>query len=478
LETRRPHYYVLAVLAMAASVLASVYGATALMLGVLCMFAVWGAEVRLVGALGLAAYLLVSPFLPPSLIATIRSNQQRFPGDAWSGRSFLALAIVVLGAALIALVLARRRASRHVRFFLLFAFVTLSIPILDTYLNLHFLPQPARYTAEMELGLAMAISAFLSWAWPRIPRKIAAALVVFFLSIAAEQTLDLARFAQQTTRPVDITQKIEFRIARWVDEHIPGQRVMVPGSIAQWFNAFSDTPQLSGASFSTTPNWNQQLAMTSILTAYNPREVEEAILWLKAFGIQAAVAGGRNTPEFWKGVSSTKFDGQFPVLWRQQDTTIYQVPQRSPSLAHVIPVTAAGDLRQYVAALDDASLPLAEMRWDGFRHMSIQTSVNAGQAVSVQTCYHHGWHAIANDRAAPIRRDGLGFLLIEPQCQGPCRIELSYNGGAEYILCRCLSYLTLLGVAAYFLSTHKRRKFDKLIQPDFSDKDLNKSDRF
>jgi hypothetical protein len=236
---------------------------------------------------------------------------------------------------------------------------------------------------------------------------------------------------------------------------------MVPGSIAQWFNAFSTTPQLSGASFSTTPNWNEQDAMRSILSAYNPREIDEAMLWLKAWGIQAVVACGRNSPEFWKGVSSTKFDGLLPVLWRQEDTTIYGVPQRSPSLAHVIPTDAAArrnaagempvaELRRYDAALDDPALPLADMRWESFRRVTIQTSLAAGQAVSFQTAYHPGWHATANGHSAPIRRDGLGFLLIEPRCQGPCRIELTYNGGFEYIACRILSLLAAIGLAVYY----------------------------
>jgi uncharacterized membrane protein YfhO len=75
--------------------------------------------------------------------------------------------------------------------------------------------------------------------------------------------------------------------------------------------------------------------------------------------------------------------------------------------------------------------------------------VSAGQAISVQTCYHPGWHAKANGRTAPIVRDGLGFLLIQPDCRGPCHIELTYNGGVEYILCRILSAIALAGIAVY-----------------------------
>jgi len=274
--------------------------------------------------------------------------------------------------------------------------------------------------------------------------------------VAVEQIVSLRLFVEQATRPIDVTQRIEYRIATWVDQRLPGQRVMVPGSIAQWFNVFSDAPQLSGASYSTTPNWNQQYAMTSILTAASPPESAQAVEWLKAFGVQAAVATGPKSTEFWKGPSSTKFDGLMPVLWRQEDTTIYQVPQRSSSLAHVIPA-GVDELPKYVAALDDPSLPLAEMHWDGFRRALIQATVHKGQVVSVQTGYHRGWHARANGHSAAIRRDALGFLIIEPQCEGTCQIELIYDGGWEYKLLRCLSLFTLLGLARLLLSKLRLR---------------------
>lgn len=464
-ESRRPLYYVLTALFMALTVLASVFGATALFLSGVCMLAVFprehfNANLRRLILLAALVYLVVSPFLPPSVVAAIGSNQQRFAEDRWSAGSLTALSLVVCGAVLLWHALDRWDARRYVRFFVLFAFVAASLPLLDTYLNRHFLPQPNRYTAEMEIGLALLAVPAIAWASARLPRNIRVALAVFFLSVAVEHVASLRHFAAEATRSVDMTQRIEYRIAKWVDEHMPGKRVMVPGSIAQWFNAFSATPQLSGASHSTTPNWTQQDAMNSILTSATPQETPVAMLWLKAFGVQAVTACGRRSPEFWKGPSSTKFDTLLPVLWRQEDTTIYQVPQRSASLAHIVPDAAIArgnaartlpldGLRKYVAALDDPSLPLADMRWSGFRHISIRTTAHSGQAVSLQTCYHPGWHARANGRPAAVRRDGLGFLLIEPGCEGPCEIELNYDGGWEYRLCRWLSALTILGLCGY-----------------------------
>jgi len=464
-EKPRPLSSVLTVLLMATTVLASVFGATALLLGSACMLAVFpreqlGRRLRLLALLAIAAYLIVSPFLPPSVIATIRSNQQRFIEDRWSAGSVTALALLICGCALLSRALERRAAERHMRFFVLFAFAASSVPVMDAWLNRHFLPQPNRYTAEMEMGLALLGVPAIGWLRARLPRRIGIALAVFLTCVVAEHFPGLMHFFEQATRPVDVTQGIEYRVAKWVDANMAGQRVMVPGSIAQWFNVFSDTPQLSGASYSSTPTWTQQEAMKRILTSVTPQEVAEAVLWLKAFGTQAAAVAGPRSPEFWKGISSSKFDGRLPVLWRQQDTTIYRVPQRSTSLAHVIPAAAAGmrdangvlpvdELQKYVDALDDPSLPLAEMRWEGYHRILIHAILKRGQVISVQTCYHRGWRAQAAGQRAAVRRDGLGFLVVEPQCEGPCEIELTYDGGWEYQACRWMSAFTILGLAGY-----------------------------
>jgi len=84
--------------------------------------------------------------------------------------------------------------------------------------------------------------------------------------------------------------------------------------------------------------------------------------------------------------------------------------------------------------------------------------VRTGEAVSVQTAYHTGWHARANGRAAGVQRDALGFLTIAPGCDGRCEIELTYDGGWEYKLCRALSYLTILGGVGYGCSVTVRAR--------------------
>jgi hypothetical protein len=465
-ERRRPVYYLLAGAASAAAVLASVFGAVAMALATVCLVAArprerWWPDLRLAAAIGAGTYLAVCPFLPPTLIATMRANQQHFPEDRWSAGSLAALALVALGWVVLLLVSHRWIRDWRPRFFLLFAWLASAIPVLDAYLNLHFLPQAGRYQPEMELALPLAVVFLLRPAAEKLPRVMRVALALALLYLAARQVASHRRYAVEITRPADMRGRIEYQVAQWVDQNRPGPRVMVPGSIAQWFNVFSATPQLSGGSYSITPNWNQQEAMMSILSGAGGREAEVSILWLKAFGVHAVTVCGPRTTEFWKPYADPrKFEGRLSVLWSRDDTTIYRVPQRTASLAHVIPASAAAradargnlplaELEKYVAALDDPSLPEADLRFDGFRRASIRSTAHPGQAISVQTTWHPGWHARANGKTAEVVRDGLGFLLIRPRCDGPCTVELTYDGGWEYKLCRLIGALTILAALGY-----------------------------
>ena len=116
-------------------------------------------------------------------------------------------------------------------------------------------------------------------------------------------------------------------------------------------------------------------------------------------------------------------------LWQAQDTTIYRIPQRSTSLAHVVPESAivrhalAGpddmaELERYVTALDDPALPAADFEWKSRNRIHIRADVHQGQGLSVQISYHPGWHARARSRQLEVGRDQLGLMWVRT---GICR---------------------------------------------------------
>src|SRR5207302_10588089 len=136
-------------------------------------------------------------------------------------------------------------------------------------------------------------------------------------------------------------------------------------------NMFTEVEQFGGGSWSVAYNPAQQRASAGI---YNGGETPEedarvSLVWLKAFGTGAIAVSGPKSQEYWKGFTHpTKFDGRCPLLWSQDDVTIYRVPLRTASLAHVVPDSAivrrgpssgkdTKETETYVAALDVAWLP-------------------------------------------------------------------------------------------------------------------------
>jgi hypothetical protein len=257
--------------------------------------------------------------------------------------------------------------------------------------------------------------------------------------------------------PTELTKTIEYRASKWVEANLPGVRVMMPGSAAQWANTFTGIRQFSGSSWSMAYNQIRVRGMWDIFNGGGTPEQDArvSLAWLKAYGVGAIGISGPKSTEFWKPFGHpAKFAGILPALWSEDDVTIYRIPRRTESLAHVtvepalvaarvnaIPDLAA--IERYVAALDDPSLPVAEMEWLDRSRLRVRTEAKPEQVISVQVAYHPGWHARVNGRAREVERDGLGLIWIRPVCNGPCEVELIYDGGWELRLCRYLSFAAI-----------------------------------
>jgi hypothetical protein len=292
----------------------------------------------------------------------------------------------------------------------------------------------------------------------RLPAGPRRALLFLLLAFAVEQIANLRQQAKNMLVPADVTRTVEYRASTWADQNLPGMRIMMPGSLAQWTNTFSEVPQFSGGSWSIAYSQTQQTGLDSLYAG----GARQALAWLKAFGVGAAGISSPDSQEYWKGFSQpAKFEGILPVLWRESGVTIYRIPQRTSSLAHVVPESALvvhppangadiAEIERYAAALDDLSLPTAEFRWEGRNRMKIQASAMPGQVISVQVSYHPGWHARAGGQDRKLNRDGLGLMWLQPGCAGPCEIELDYDGGLELRICRWISYVAIGALIVVF----------------------------
>jgi hypothetical protein len=461
IRKRRPAYYVILVLLIALMALASDFAPIEVMTAALCLIAVfprqeYGRNTALIISIGLFAYAVIAPFLSPSMLVAIRKASANAEGG-WTAGSVTALGIVLLGWIVLWYVLARWTADWRLRFFALFAYVTSSVPVIASHLHRQFLPQPGRYKLEMELAIALVLVFGLRSLFEKARLSLKVALLFLLFALAGEQIVSHRQFAKNILQPADVTQTIEYRTATWASQNLPGVRVMLSGSIAQWANNFTDVWQFSGSSWSQAYNQAQQRGLAGIYNGGDTpqQDARVALDWLGAFGVGAIAVSGPNSQEYWKPFTHpAKFEGVLPVLWREDDVTIYRVPQRTASLAHVVNETAivshspAGprdtdEIEKYVAALDDSSLPAADFHWAGPNSILIRTMASPGQAISVQVSYHPGWHAKAANRTLDVRRDGLGLMWLRPECSGLCEIQLDYDGGWELRLFRYVSFTAI-----------------------------------
>jgi hypothetical protein len=477
---RRMRYYIPTVILIALMAAASEFGPIEVAMAAICLLfalrADWRRNIAITAGIGAAAYALAAPFLSPSRLWAIIGASGDGRDHGFAIGSLPALAIAAIGWVLLWQYLPRWIKDWRLQFFAYFAYLASSVPLLAAYLNRQFLPQPVRYKMEMELALAPLLVFGLRPWFERARRPLQMALVFLLLALAAEQIPSHRHFAKAIMRPADATQTIEYRASVWAEQNLPGTRVMLPGSIARWANAFTDVMQFSGSSWSAAPNPVQQRAVDAVYNGGDTPEEDArvSLLWMQAYGVGAIAVSGPRSQEYWKPYAHpVKFEGVLPVLWRADDVTIYRVPLHTESLAHVVPrgaivgrapATASdtAEIQKYVRALDDPGLPAAEAQWDGSNRLIVRTTANQGQAISLQVSWHPGWHARVGSRAIPLKKDGLGLLWLDPRCQGPCDVQLNYIGGWELRLGHYLSFSAIVSLVLASLVAARKKLVRRL----------------
>jgi hypothetical protein len=436
---------------LAATVLCNWFGGFALAVFILCYLLARGRGwLRTAGAGGYA-YLLVSPWIPPSTIAVMSFNAQfaigRFPitPHHWLYAGLFALLLAGLVWAL-----GRARAPLEIRFAVLLAACFTGVVIGWYWLHIAVVPQPSRYQLEFDLaicllGVAVAerMARFLP---PRLRLVVGSALVLACVPF----TLDLRDVTLPLVKAIDIRRTIEWRTAHWTDGHLSRARVYAPGSIAFWFNAFNDVAQLGGGTDQANIQRVWPAVRYQILSGPDGTVARD---WLRVYGCDAVIVSGPASEEQFKDfVYPRKFEGLLPVLWRESDVTIYAVPRRSATLAHVVrqadlaprfPPDASRptELRPFLAALEDPGLPPATFQWLSTRQARIAAGLRPGLLLAVQVAYHSGWSARVNGQARRVWGDALGLMIVDPRCDGPCVVDLAYDGGTEMTFFRVLSLL-------------------------------------
>ncbi len=461
IEKRRPFYYVLAALSLVAVVLTNWLGGVALAAAVLAYlmarsprsdWKTWAAA----AAIGVYAYIIASPWIPPSTISAIGRNSQQSGLYGMGAQHLKYAGLMLIALMLIEYGFRRWKPPELLRFALVFLFFTATLTLTAVWAGVSLMPQPERYHLEMEMALVLVAVFALKPVLDQITGGRRALLVAGFLLFAFFQMKTYRGFAKYHDRAMDVRTSIEYKAAEWFDKNMQGRRVYAPGTVGFWLNVFTDTPQYCGGFDQGALNLLFPAASYQIYSGEGTnREGEVAAAWLKAFGIHAVMTGGPKSAEFYKPFrNARKFDGIFKEVWRDGDDAIYEIPVRSASLAHVV---RPGDmvsrkpaggldvesLAPYLAALDNPDLPPADFRWRSRHEAAISADLRKGELISVQISYHPGWRATVAGQPRRIYGDNLGQLAVEPGCEGRCTVDLSYDGGLEMRMLRLLSWAAL-----------------------------------
>ena len=329
------------------------------------------------------------------------------------------------------------------------------------------LPQVGRLHLEFEMGACLLLGSAIWAIYTMFPRWIRPVLLALCLAPLFVQWGNYRWRARLDLQRPDLEKRSEYTTARWLDANLHGGRVYVAGSTAFWLNAFSATPQLIGCcdQGQSMPVLNQ--APYKINIAVNPAITEEGINWLRALGVQAIVVNGPASTDEYKDLRAPeRFDGVLPLLHRENGDAIYSVLPLGASLAHVVrpeelvPHRPAGkfeyaDILKYARASGDAARPPAAFEWRGGGRARIRAHLHPNDLLSVQIAWFPGWKATVHGAPKPASADGMGFIVIQPGCQGDCEIDLAWTGRGDLPLAAAVSLATL-GLLA-FLSFRRRR---------------------
>ncbi|MCP5109887.1 MAG: hypothetical protein GY953_03535, partial [bacterium] len=252
LGKRRPLPVYGAALALAAVVLTNWLGAFALAAAVAALLLArddgieWRTLLTAAG-IGVLAYAIAAPWVPPSTIADIRHNAQHVVGHFPMGWVQVAGLLLLAGAALgTALVLRRLGVGALERFAAVFVIPMAGITLMAHWLGVHVMPQPHRYHLEMDMALALAVAFAVGPLCTRLSGPPKTVAVGICLLLALPPFVVHRRFARELIEPIDIHNSLQYQSATWLHENLPGARVFIQGSSRFWMNAFADNPQLGG----------------------------------------------------------------------------------------------------------------------------------------------------------------------------------------------------------------------------------------
>jgi hypothetical protein len=434
----------------------------ALTLGLVCYLAALPSkQLRLslsrIAVIGVMVCCFASPFALPSTIWSTFKNTSTISGYPTPGFArWVAIFVLFASIAVLRKFLLSFDVSVVLRFAILYSALLGGVVLAAVWFGIRLVPQPVRFHIAMEIGLVLTMAfagSLLCAQWPQVRT---AAMIAFLLACGL-QFVHYRRYARDIIKPLEIRNTVEYQMADWFDRTIHTERVMASGTTSDWMNIFTDTPQLRGCCEQSATNPEDRIADYVIRQGYRSEEqtADYSLLWLKAYAVHAVAIGGPHSREHYKDFEYPyRFEGRLPLDWQEGDDRIYRVPARAPGLARVTRSETVvrhppqngidvAELRKFVADLDNPALPILETSWQGPNRATIRGSLAPDDVISVAVNFDRGWTASANGRPAHVYKDGLGFIVIQPNCSTSCVVELRWTAGWEPQIAEAFALLAL-----------------------------------
>lgn len=468
LAKRRPIPVYLAALALAAVVLTNWLGAFALAAAVVALLLAKPEGLRFptlawAAGIGALSYVLVAVWIPPSNIADIRHNAQYTVGTYPVGWTNVLIWTATAAAALgLRWLLPARPQLVLIRWCALFGLFMAVLTLGDAWFGLHALPQPDRYHVELEIPICLALAWLGGSLVGRVPRPYGTTLATAALTAVAAYGLHAYRgFAAEWLKPGQLTETSEYKAIEAIKTRAEGERLALRGIAAYWLNAFTDNPQFGGGFDQGIVN----RTIPAIRHGFGAEAVgaDKMIAWLEIYGIEAIAAGG---PFHWD-FAHERLRDHLPELWRYDDSSaLYSIPNaQGPPFRVITPATRpvrtphdAADLepvQALLSALRDPTLPRPNAAQNSPNHWTIEANLESEHLIWAQITYHRGWRITANGQTRRILENPLGMMTLEPRCQGPCEIQLIYDGGSEHKLLRALAWAAWLALPLWIWRSRK-----------------------
>lgn len=448
----------------------------ALALAVCCLLlllASWGApngslRMQSVLAASVLAWGFACFWLTPAFIRTVVFN---WPVDSYNYQLQYAQACLLTCWVIGTLML--RVALWALRWPLYPTYVTLGVfafgfPVLIYYsYGIDTLPESRRYAIEFALFLTLALAAFLHWTLAstnRVRQVCGAVLALALLPPACTQVWRYLTQGHGRWKPVPREQTPEYRVTQWIANQRPQGRVLASGGLRFRLNSWFPLQQVGGTFESGLRN------RVPVHFAYQVRtgmgstpanEAEQAILQMKALGVEYVVVHGPKSQEYYRDYRRPgKFEGALAKVYDDGDDIAYRVPFYG--LAHLVrweeqPLHPHREsIAAYVSALDDVSRPRLEFRQSGSSAMDVRGPIPAGYDVTVAVTYESGWQAWQDGKPVQLVPNKLNFIVAKVHSSAGSTVRFEYRETPEARGMAVISVFTMVGTTVWLRRRARR----------------------